>query len=87
MIALYAFREDGGFDVKFMGIVPLEEGMTPQDYLESLDDAENEIWPEGYYAFIIDLETLDVIYLDDEVVGQICRLTEYIEQAMRALYE
>lgn len=86
MKALYAFREDTGFSLEFMGIVPADYSVAM--FIEELDDQEK--WPESHYALHIDLETFEVIIFDEgdtpEEVGQVCSLTEMLENALQSFY-
>lgn len=86
MKALYAFREDTGFSLEFMGIVPADYSVAM--FIEELDDKEQ--WPESHYALYIDLETFEVIIFDEsdtpEEVGQVCSLTEILENALQSFY-
>lgn len=86
MKALYAFREDTGFSLEFMGIVPADYSVAM--FIEELDDQEK--WPESHYALYIDLETFEVIIFDEsdtpEEVGQVCSLTEILENALQSFY-
>ena len=86
MKALYAFREDTGFSLEFMGIVPADYSVAM--FIEELDDQEK--WPESHYALYIDLETFEVIIFDEsdtpEEVGQVCSLTEILENALQDFY-
>ena len=79
MKALYAFRDDADFMLTFMGIVPADYSVDV--FVEELD--EQEKWPESHYALYIDLETLEVSILDD---GQVCSLTEILENALQDFY-
>lgn len=86
MKALYAFREDTGFSLEFMGIVPADYSVAM--FIEELDDQDK--WPESHYALYIDLETFEVIIFDEsdtpEEVGQVCSLTEILENALQSFY-
>ena len=86
MKALYAFREDTGFSLEFIGIVPADYSVAM--FIEDLDDQEK--WPESHYALYIDLETFEVIIFDEsdtpEEVGQVCSLTEILENALQDFY-
>lgn len=79
MKALYAFRDDADFMLTFMGIVPADYGVDV--FVKELD--EQEKWPESHYALYIDLETFEVSILDD---GQVCSLTEILENALQDFY-
>ena len=80
MKAVYAFRDDADFMLKFMGIVPANYS-TVEEWVEKLDD--EEAWPESHYALYIDLDTFEVSVLDD---GQVCSLTEVLEDALASFY-
>lgn len=86
MKALYAFRDDADFMLTFMGIVPADYGVAM--FIEELDDQDK--WPESHYALYIDLETFEVIIFDEgdtpEEVGQVCSLTEILENALQSFY-
>ena len=86
MKALYAFRDDADFMLTFMGIVPADYSVAM--YIEELDDQDK--WPESHYALYIDLETFEVIIFDEsdtpEEVGQVCSLTEMLENALQDFY-
>ena len=86
MKALYAFRDDADFMLTFMGIVPADYSVDM--FVEELDDQDK--WPESHYALYIDLETFEVIIFDEgdtpEEVGQVCSLTEILENALQDFY-
>ena len=86
MKALYAFRDDADFMLTFMGIVPADYSVAM--FIEELDDQDK--WPESHYALYIDLETFEVIIFDEgdtpEEVGQVCSLTEILENALQDFY-
>ena len=86
MKALYAFRDDADFMLTFMGIVPADYSVAM--FIEELDDQDK--WPESHYALYIDLETFEVIIFDEsdtpEEVGQVCSLTEVLENALQDFY-
>jgi len=84
--ALFAFRDDAGFMLKFMGIVPADYGVDM--FISELDDKDQ--WPESHYALYIDLETFEVIIFDEadipEEFKQVCSLSEILEQALKECF-
>ena len=66
MKALYAFREDTGFSLEFMGIVPADYSVAM--FIEELDDQDK--WPESHCALYIDLKTFSVSILDEDDTPQ-----------------
>lgn len=85
MKALYAFRDDADFMIKFMGIVPANYS-TVGEWVAKLDD--EEAWPESHYGLYIDLENLTVVNLDEdeEVGGSVISLADLLEQALNKFY-
>lgn len=84
--ALYAFRDDVDFTITFMGIVPPDYSVDM--FASELDDQGK--WPESHYALYIDLYSLNVFLPEEgyngKPIGQMCNLTELLENALKEYF-